>query len=137
MESDSWVNVCRRLIIAGTTRRLAANLTACPVPETYQFVEDPVPGLSRKGAQDFRECFVEDSATGEIRFTAKGLDRFSWLFARAAIDINNVRSRRELHIACEQSVHILANDLKEIRTGTLDQLEGALLYLERHLRATA
>ena len=135
--TDDWSNVCRRIIIAAQTRRLAAGLKANPAPVTYMFVENPLPHLSGRGAKDFRECFVEDCATGGIRFTAKGLDAFGWQFAGAGIDIKHVRSRGELHVACERSVHILERAVRQVRTGTLGHYEAVLLCVERFLRATA
>jgi hypothetical protein len=87
--------------------------------------EDPLAKLSPESERDFRECFVEDPATGKIRFTAKGLVTYRSQFARAGIDIRRIRSRGELRAACIRSEHVLVDDLRQMVKGHTE-LEEAL-----------
>jgi len=64
--------------------------------------EDLIAKLSPESEKDFRECFVEDPATGRIRFTTKGLAAYRSQFARAGIDIARIRSREAFRAACEK-----------------------------------
>ena len=79
--------------------------------------EDVPAKLSPESAKDFHECFVEDSATGKIRFTAKGLAAFGSQFARAGIDIRRIRTRDELRMACRRSEHAFVDDLRQMIKG--------------------
>jgi hypothetical protein len=40
----------------------------------------------------YRAFYIEDLATGRIRFTRRGLQGLSWFFAQAGIDIRSVRT---------------------------------------------
>jgi hypothetical protein len=79
--------------------------------------EDVLAKLSPESEKDFRQCFVEDPATGRIRFTAKGLAAFRSQFARAGIDIGRIRTREELRAACTHSEHVFVDDLREMVKG--------------------
>jgi hypothetical protein len=79
--------------------------------------EDVLAKLPPESATDFHECFVEESATGKIRFTAKGLAAFRSQFARAGIDIRRIRSREELRAACIRSEHVFVGDLRQMVKG--------------------
>ena len=79
--------------------------------------EHLVAKLSPESAKDFRECFVEDHATGRIRFTAKGLAAFRSQFARAGIDIMRIRTRDQLRVACGRSEHVFVDDLRQMVKG--------------------
>ena len=109
-------NVSYRLFRIVATKQLAKQLTSCPLPEPkeYRFVEDPLPNLSPEGAKNFRQCFIEDSATGEIRFTARGSALFGLQFYLAGIDIKRVRTREELRIACHRSGDVVAHCIRPL-----------------------
>ena len=66
--------------------------------------EDILAKLAPESARDFQECFIEDPATGRIRFTAKGLAAFRSQFARVGIDIRRIRRREELRTEKEGNV---------------------------------
>lgn len=87
--------------------------------------EDLLAKLSPQSAKDFRECFVEDPATGKIRFTAKGLDAYRSQFGRAGIDITGIRSRDELRQACIRSEYVFVDDLRQMVNGHTE-LEAVL-----------
>ncbi len=87
--------------------------------------EDVVAKLSPESAKDFHECFVEDSETGRIRFTRKGLAIFRSQFARAGIDIRDIRTRDELRTACRRSEHVFVDDLRQMVKGHTE-LENVL-----------
>jgi hypothetical protein len=55
--------------------------------------------LSPESEKDFRECFIEDPATGHIRFTTKGRAEYRSQFARAGFDIRRIRTREDFR-AC-------------------------------------
>ena len=73
--------------------------------------------LSPESANDFRECFVEDATTGQIRFTAKGLATYRSQFGRAGIDITRIRRRDELRAACIRSEYVFVDDLRKMVKG--------------------
>ena len=79
--------------------------------------EDVLAKLSPESAKDFHECFVEDRATGRIRFTAKGLAAFHVQFARVGVDIRRIRTRDELRAACGRSDHVFVDDLRQMVKG--------------------
>ena len=86
--------------------------------------DDVLAKLSPESAKDFHECFVEDSATGTIRFTAKGRATFGSQFARTGIDIRRIRTRDALRAACRRSEHAFVDDLRQMVKGhtELEQL---------------
>ena len=79
--------------------------------------EDILAKLAPESARDFQECFIEDPATGRIRFTAKGLAAFRSQFARVGIDIRRIRRREELRTACTRSEHVFVDDLQQMVKG--------------------
>ena len=81
--------------------------------------------LSPESVKDFHECFIEDPATGRMRFTAKGLAAFRSQFARAGIDIRRIRSRDELRAACIRSEYVFVDDLRQMVKGHTE-LEAVL-----------
>ena len=87
--------------------------------------EDLLAKLSPESEKDFRECFIEDSATGQIRFTAKGLAEYRSQFGRAGIDIARIRTREEFRAACRRSEYVFAEDLRQMVKGHTE-LEAVL-----------
>ena len=87
--------------------------------------EDLLAKLSPESEKNFRECFVEDPATGRIRFTAKGLAAYRSQFARAGIDIKRIRTRDDFRAACVRSEHVFAEDLRQLVKGHTE-LEAVL-----------
>jgi hypothetical protein len=87
--------------------------------------EDLLAKLSPESEKDFRECFVEDPATGRIRFTAKGLAAYRSQFARAGVDIARIRSREAFRAACVRSESVFVDDLRQMVKGHTE-LEGVL-----------
>jgi len=59
--------------------------------------------LSPESQKAFRQCFIENPLNGEIRFTRKGFARYGARFAKAGIDINQIRTRAALTDACNRS----------------------------------
>jgi hypothetical protein len=81
--------------------------------------------LSPESEKAFRECFIEDPATGQIRFTAKGREAYRAQFGRAGIDISRIRTREEFRQACRRSEYVFAHDLRQMAKGHTD-LEAIL-----------
>jgi hypothetical protein len=79
--------------------------------------EDVLANLSPESEQRFRECFVEDPATQQIRFTAKGRAVYRSQFGRAGIDIAHIRTRGELRAACIRSEYVFVEDLRQMVKG--------------------
>ena len=73
--------------------------------------------LSPESEKAFRECFVEDPATGQIRLTAKGREAYRSQFGRAGIDISGIRTREQFRQACRRSEHVFAHDLRQMAKG--------------------
>ena len=65
----------------------------------------------------FRECFIEDPATGQLRLTSKGMAEYRSRFARAGIDITRVRTRDEFRQACRCSEDVFVADLRQMVKG--------------------
>ncbi|HSD60471.1 MAG TPA: hypothetical protein VLC55_06410 [Burkholderiales bacterium] len=78
---------------------------------------DQLATLSSESEKDFRECFIEDAANGQIRFTAKGFAAYGPRFAKAGIDIHQIRTREELREACARSAWVFAEELREMVKG--------------------
>ena len=81
--------------------------------------------LSPESEKAFRECFIEDPATGQIRFTAKGHEPYRSQFGRAGIDITRIRNREALRAACIRSEHVFVDDLQQMVKGHTE-LEAVL-----------
>jgi hypothetical protein len=73
--------------------------------------------LSAESEIDFKRCFFEDARTGHIRFTAKGFAQFGPRFAKAGIDINQIKSREQLREACTRSEWVWAEELRALVKG--------------------
>ena len=87
--------------------------------------QDMLAKLSPESEKGFRECFIEDSATGQIRFTAKGLAEYRSQFGRAGIDIRRIRTREEFRAACIRSEYVFVEDLRQMVKGHTE-FEGVL-----------
>src|ERR1700688_3071572 len=81
--------------------------------------------ISPESEQDFRECFLEDPVTGQIRFTAKGRAEYRSQFGRAGIDIRRIRTREDFRAACLRSEHVFVDELRQMVKGHTE-LEGVL-----------
>jgi hypothetical protein len=79
--------------------------------------QDMLAQLSPESEQRFRECFVEDAMTGQIRFTAKGRAAYCSQFGRAGIDITRIRTRDTFRDACRRSEHVFVEDLRQMVQG--------------------
>jgi hypothetical protein len=73
--------------------------------------------LSPESEKDFRECFIEDPATGRIRFTTKGRAEYRSQFARAGVDIRRIRTRDDFRAACIRSEYVFVEDLRQMVKG--------------------
>ena len=73
--------------------------------------------LSPESGWVFREAFLEDPATGAIRFTRKGYAEYGPRFAKAGIDINGVRTRDALREACVRSDWVVYEEIRELVKG--------------------
>jgi len=73
--------------------------------------------LSPESEKAFRECFIEDPATGQIRFTAKGREAYRSQFGRAGIDLARIRTREQFRAACIRSEYVFAADLRQMVKG--------------------
>lgn len=73
--------------------------------------------LSPESERDFRQCFIEDPASGEIRFTRKGFAEFGPRFAKAGIDINCVHTRAALREASIASEWVLWDEIRQMVKG--------------------
>ena len=90
-----------------------------------RLTEDLLAKLSPESEKEFRECFVEDPATGHIRFTTKGRAEYRLQFARAGFDIRRIRTREEFRSACIRSEYVFVEDLRQMVKGHTE-LEGVL-----------
>jgi hypothetical protein len=87
--------------------------------------QDALAKLSPESEKEFRECFIEDPATGHIRFTIKGRAEYRSQFGRAGIDIRRIRTREEFRSACIRSEYVFVEDLRRMVKGHTE-LEGVL-----------
>jgi hypothetical protein len=79
--------------------------------------EEHLEKLSPESERAFRQRFIEDAATGRIRFTEKGFAAYGARFVRAGIDINRVRTREELRCASVRSEWVLWEEVREMVKG--------------------
>jgi hypothetical protein len=79
--------------------------------------QDQLATLSLESEREFRQCFVEDSTNGRIRFTSKGVAGYGPRFAKAGIDIHQICTRDELREACTRSAWVFAEELREMVKG--------------------
>ena len=63
------------------------------------------------------QCYVEDIATGKIRFTKKGISEYSARFAKAGININNIQTMAQLKAAWTRSEWVVLDDLRKMVAG--------------------
>ena len=77
---------------------------------------------------EFRQKFVEDPQSRRIRFTAKGFAEYGCRFAKAGIDINNIKTRDAFRAACISSQWVLFEDIRKMVRGH-KELELALKSL--------
>jgi hypothetical protein len=76
-----------KLLTSGTTNSVAVNvMTNHAIAPSDS--NDLIAALDVDTEKNFREDFIEDTATGRICFTTKGFAEYGSLFAKVAIDIN-------------------------------------------------
>ena len=73
--------------------------------------------LSAESERAFRATFVEDPATGRIRLTRTGRTAYGTRFARAGIDIDQVRTRAALRAACIRSEWVVYEEIRTLVKG--------------------
>lgn len=76
-----------------------------------------VAGLSAASEREFRSAFVEEVRTGRIRITRTGRTAYGTRFARAGIDIDQVRTRAALREACIQSEWVVYEEIRTLVEG--------------------
>jgi hypothetical protein len=81
--------------------------------------------LSPESKKAFRECFIEDPATGQIRFTAKGREAYRSEFGRVGINLVHIRTREQFRQACMRSKYVFVADLRQRAKGHME-LEAIL-----------
>jgi hypothetical protein len=79
--------------------------------------QDAQSKLSPESERAFRETFLEDPATGQIRFTRTGRVAYGARFARAGIDIDHVRTRAALREACIRSEWVVYEEIRTLVEG--------------------
>lgn len=89
---------------------------------------DATTQLSDASETAFRQCFVEDPATGTIRLTRKGHAEYGRIFAQAGIDIHTIRTRAALRQACRDSEWVVIEELRQMVKGH-KEIEVALAPL--------
>lgn len=62
--------------------------------------------------REHRQCYIEDPATGAIRFTATGFKRYGHQFAKAGIDINRIKDRDSFREACKKSQYVVWDEIR-------------------------
>ena len=73
--------------------------------------------LSPESETEFRRCFIEDPFDARIRFTSTGFAEYGPRFARAGIDINQIRTRDAFRDACIRSEGVWAEELRKLVKG--------------------
>jgi hypothetical protein len=73
--------------------------------------------LSPQSEKEFRQCFIEDPVSREIRFTPKGFAEYGARFAKAGIDINQIRTLGQLRDAVIRSEWVFIDELREMVKG--------------------
>ena len=87
--------------------------------------------LSPESQKAFRQCFIENPVTGEIRFTRKGFAKYGARFARAGIDINQIRTRAALTDACNRSQWVFVEELFAMVKGHRELEDVLKLHLQQ------
>ena len=78
---------------------------------------DALSTLSPESERAFRETFLEDPSTGRIRLTRTGHAAYGARFARAGIDIDQVRTRTALREACIRSEWVVYEEIRRLVKG--------------------
>jgi hypothetical protein len=73
--------------------------------------------LSPESETAFRQRFIEDPVSHEIRFTPKGFAEYGARFAKAGIDINQIRNRGQMRDAVVRSEWVFIEELREMVKG--------------------
>jgi hypothetical protein len=92
---------------------------------------DQLKYLSPESQKAFRQCFIENPASGEIRFTRKGFAKYGARFAKAGIDINQIRSRAALTEACSRSQWVFVEELFATVKGSRELEDILKLHFRR------
>jgi len=79
--------------------------------------QDALSKLSPESERAFRKTFLEDPATGRIRLTRTGRTAYGTRFARAGIDIEQVRTRTALREACIRSEWVVYEEIRRLVEG--------------------
>ena len=73
--------------------------------------------ISPETEREFRQGFVEDTASGRLRFTSKGREDYAARFARAGIDIRRIETREAFRDACRRSEWVVWDELRRMVKG--------------------
>lgn len=76
-----------------------------------------IDGLCPESETQFRQCFIEDPASGRVGFTRKGHAEYAARFAKAGIDIHQIRTRDEFRQACMRSEWVLFQEIRQMVKG--------------------
>lgn len=66
---------------------------------------------------EVRQCYVEDVATGNIRFTKNGISECSARFAKSGININSIQTKAQLKVIWTRSEWVVLDDLRKMVAG--------------------
>ncbi len=66
---------------------------------------------------EFDQCFIREAGTNNIRFTASGIKEYRSRFARAGIDIRDVKTYEAFSEAREKSYPYWVEDLRKLVEG--------------------
>ena len=78
---------------------------------------DALASLTAEEELQFQQAFIEDPKTGRIRFTTKGFAEYGQRFAKAGIDINQVRTRDAFRTASIKSECVVWEEIRELVKG--------------------
>ena len=78
---------------------------------------DVVAGLSAESEREFRSAFVEDVRSGRLRLTSTGRSAYGPRFARAGVNISEVRTRAALREACIRSEWVVYEEIRTLVEG--------------------
>lgn len=82
-----------------------------------ELTNEQLASLSPESETEFRQRFVKDPRTGTIRFTRKGFAEYGPRFAKAGIDINQIRTSESLREACTQSEWVVFEEIRQMVKG--------------------
>ena len=97
--------------------RVALDMKWRRLPTTMTSTAEQLASLSPESETAFRQCFIEDPVSHDIRFTAKGFAEYGARFAKAGIDINQIRNRAQLTDAVIRSEWVFIDELREMVKG--------------------